>query len=177
MDALQMAAQMVLFILPSYFANSIPVVLGGGKPIDGGRKLPDGNRLFGDGKTNRGFAAGVLAGLFVGAAEGIILPGTGFALYPSASGYVYAGFLLGLGTMAGDLVGSFVKRRQGMAQGKPSVVMDQLSFLIFALLFAYPVASRLITLELIVSLAILTYFVHVAANVLAHRAGLKKVPW
>ena len=146
-------------------------------PVDNGGKLADGSRIFGDGKTIRGFAAGVAAGLLVGAIEGTVLPGTFMALYSSAADYAIVGFLLGLGTMVGDLVGSFVKRRQGVAQGKPSLITDQLSFLIFALLFAYPMASRLVTAELIVFLAILTYFVHVAANVLAHRLGLKSVPW
>ena len=55
--------------------------------------------------------------------------------------------------------------------------MDQLLFLALALLFAYPLASGLLTLEAVVFLAVLTYFVHVGANVVANRLGLKKVPW
>ena len=178
MDMLQMAVQAVLFILPSYFANSIPVLLGGGTPIDGGRKLPDGSRLFGDGKTIRGFFAGVFAALLIGSLEALVLPGTAWDIYAgNPQAYVYAGLLLGIGTMIGDLAGSFIKRRQGVARGKSSIVLDQLTFLIGALVFAYPVAAKLIGVEAVVFLAILTYFVHVAANVLAHRIGLKKVPW
>ena len=168
----------ILYILPSYFANSVPVVLGGGAPLDNRKKMKDGFRIFGDGKTTRGFFAGILAGILVGAIEGAVLPGTSFDIYNSAaSTYVLAGFLLGAGTMVGDLVGSFIKRRSGVAQGKPSVIMDQLMFLFFAFLFSYPLAAHLLTLETVVFLAVLTYFVHAGANVAAHRWGLKKVPW
>lgn len=152
--------------------------MGGGEPIDGGKKAKDGGRLLGDGKTIRGFFSGVFAALAVGALEAIALPGTGYDIYAgSRATYVFAGFLLGLGTMAGDLAGSYIKRRQGVAQGKPSFLMDQLSFLLVALLFAYPVAGGIITLESAIFLAVLTYFVHVSANVIAHRLGLKRVPW
>ena len=178
MDFLLLAARSILYILPSYFANSIPVVLGGGAPLDGKKKMMDGQRIFGDGKTTRGFFAGIFAGILVGAIEGAILPGTQFDIYSGGpTTYVLAGFLLGAGTMVGDLAGSFIKRRSRVPQGKPSVLMDQLMFLFFAFLFSYPLASSLLTLESVVFLAILTYFVHIGANVLANRWGLKKVPW
>ena len=64
-----------------------------------------------------------------------------------------------------------------VAQGKPSVLMDQLMFLLFAFLFSYPLAQHLLSLEAVLFLAVLTYFVHSGANVLANRLGLKKVPW
>ena len=178
MDILQLATSSVIFILPSYFANSIPVLLGGGAPIDLGKKLADGSRIFGDGKTIRGFFAGVFAALLIGSLEALLLPGTAWDIYSgNPATYVCAGLLLGIGTMLGDLAGSFIKRRQGVARGKQSVILDQLTFLIVALAFAYPVASRLITVEAVVFLAILTYIAHVSANVIAHRWGLKKVPW
>ena len=178
MDALQLVIRSVLFILPSYFANSVPVLLGGGMPLDLGKKLFDNRRIFGDGKTVRGFFAGIFAGTLVGAIEALLLPGTAYDIYPgSPSSYAIAGILLSAGTMFGDLAGSFIKRRQGLSPGKPSLLMDQLMFLFFALLFAYPLASQLLSLETVFFLAILTYFVHVAANVLANRLGLKSVPW
>jgi len=178
MDGAAWIIGLVLFILPAYFANSVPVVLGGGAPIDGGKKWNDGQRLFGDGKTVRGFFAGVAAGVSVGALEGLLLAGGKWGIYQGGPpAYVLAGLLLGCGAMAGDLLGSFIKRRQGLARGKPSLVMDQLLFLALALLFAYPIASGLLTLGAVLFLSVLTYFVHVGANVVANRLGLKKVPW
>ena len=209
MDAAVWVMELVLLILPAYFANSVPVLLGGGAPIDGGKKWNGKQRLFGDGKTVRGFFAGVASAVAVGALEGIFLPGTAWDIYGgggaifaaqgasalAGSGaafaggmgalaglgagaiYVLAGFLLGCGAMAGDLLGSFIKRRQGLARGKPSLVMDQLLFLALALLFAYPLAAGLLTPDAVLFLAVLTYFVHSGANVVANRLGLKKVPW
>ncbi|MEM4633677.1 MAG: CDP-2,3-bis-(O-geranylgeranyl)-sn-glycerol synthase, partial [Candidatus Anstonellaceae archaeon] len=177
MDILMLSAKSIVFILPSYFANATPVVLGGGTPIDFNKKMWDKNRVFGRGKTIRGFFAGIFAAILVGSAQALALPGTWLDLYPgSPSHYVFAGTLLGLGTMVGDLAGSFVKRRQGMEQGKPSFLLDQLSFLLFALLFAYPVASQHIYPESAAFLALVTYFVHAGANILANKIGLKKVP-
>ncbi|MCX8175375.1 MAG: CDP-2,3-bis-(O-geranylgeranyl)-sn-glycerol synthase [Candidatus Micrarchaeota archaeon] len=178
MELASLAVRSIIFILPSYFANSVPVVLGGGVPIDGGRKMGDGRRILGSGKTLRGFFAGVLAAVFIGAAEALVLPGTEFDIYGgSALSYLACGALLGVGTMVGDLVGSFIKRRQGIAQGKPSFLLDQLTFLAFAILFAYPIAWHLLSPQSVLFLAVLTYFVHAGANIVAHRFGLKKVPW
>ena len=178
MDAAVWIMELVILILPAYFANSVPVLLGGGAPIDGGRKWKDNQRLFGDGKTARGFFAGVAAAVAVGALEGILLPGPAWDIYNgNPQAYERAGFLLGLGTMAGDLLGSFIKRRQGIARGKQSVILDQLTFLAVALLLAHPIAAPMLSPAAIIFLFVLTYFVHVSANVVANRLGLKKVPW
>ncbi|MCX8198292.1 MAG: CDP-2,3-bis-(O-geranylgeranyl)-sn-glycerol synthase [Candidatus Micrarchaeota archaeon] len=178
MDMALLAAKSIAFILPSYFANATPVVLGGGAPIDFGRKMGDGNRLFGEGKTIRGFLSGVLAAVLVGSIQALALANTPLDLFPGSPGlYVASGFLLGLGTMVGDLAGSFVKRRQGIPQGKPSFLLDQLAFLLFALLFSYPVAWMHIYAESVAFLAAVTYFAHIGANIAANKLGLKKVPW
>ncbi len=50
----------ILFILPGYISNAGMVLVGGGKPIDGGRTLKDGKRIFGDNKTWSGLIKGPL---------------------------------------------------------------------------------------------------------------------
>lgn len=50
----------LLLIAPAYLANAGMVFTGGGKPIDGGKVLKDGRRLFGDHKTWSGFIKGPL---------------------------------------------------------------------------------------------------------------------
>ncbi|TFF99073.1 MAG: CDP-2,3-bis-(O-geranylgeranyl)-sn-glycerol synthase [Promethearchaeota archaeon] len=50
----------LFLIMPSYISNAAMVILGGGKPIDGGRNFIDGRRLFGDHKTWRGLILGPL---------------------------------------------------------------------------------------------------------------------
>ena len=178
MDAISEIARLIIFILPAYFANSTPVVLGGGMPLDGRRKFSDGYRIFGDSKTVRGFFSGIFAGLVIGVLEGIILSGSAFDIYSgNIQAYALSGLLLGIGTMIGDLLGSFIKRRQNVPPGKPSLAMDQLLFLAVAIIFAYPFAANVLTVFGVVFLFVLTYFVHIGANIIANRVGLKKVPW
>ncbi|MDD1705711.1 MAG: CDP-archaeol synthase, partial [Methanoregulaceae archaeon] len=45
-------------MMPAYVPNPVAAFLGGGRPIDGGNNFRDGRRIFGDGKTWRGFGAG-----------------------------------------------------------------------------------------------------------------------
>jgi len=168
MDALQLLA----FVLPAYVANASPVVFGGGTPVDFGRVL-GGKRVFGEGKTWRGLLAGVVFGTFTGFALALLpaffLPSLAFRQR------MIVALLLSVGTMAGDLAGSFVKRRLGIAAGSRHEFFDQLLFLGFALAAAsvYIVPS----LEEIGLLVVATYVLHKAANWLAHVVRLKRVPW
>jgi CDP-2,3-bis-(O-geranylgeranyl)-sn-glycerol synthase len=165
--ALETILDLVLFILPAYFANATPVIFGGGTPMDFKRNFCDGRRLLGDGKTWRGFFSGILAGSAVGFVVSWAVPWFPF----------FAGFLLSFGALFGDTAGSFIKRRMGIGRSKPSLALDQLTFLFFALLFAYPVMPAFLDAYGIAFLFSLTYVMHVLANVLAHRVGWKKVPW
>jgi len=50
----------VLFIVPAYFSNAGMVIVGGGKPLDGGKLWRDGRRILGDHKTISGLVKGPL---------------------------------------------------------------------------------------------------------------------
>lgn len=171
--------------LPAWIANSMPVVFGGGMPIDRGLYFRDGNRLFGDGKTVRGFIVGVLCGTLVGLAQVVTAP----SLRPILAQYVTitpemdaillmtlpSVFLLSLGALIGDLVGSFLKRRIDIKSGAPSPVLDQLGFIIMGLILASPVlqpAPQYVTI-----LVLTTLFIHWISNALGYILGLKKNPW
>jgi CDP-2,3-bis-(O-geranylgeranyl)-sn-glycerol synthase len=65
-DLPQLIFDILTFILPLYFGNAAPTILGGGPPIDGGRLWRDGKRILGDGKTIRGFWVAVLIGILIG---------------------------------------------------------------------------------------------------------------
>jgi len=159
-------AEAVWFILPAYVANASPVVLGGGRPIDGGRRLADGRPIFGPGKTVRGFLGGLLAGTAAGGIQAAIAGSAVFLL---------AGFLLSLGALCGDLLGSFIKRRIGLERGRPAPPLDQLGFLLFAILFVLPVRAP--SAQVFLILLAVTPAVHLAANFLAHLLGLKDRPY
>ena len=62
----ELIAQSLYFIFPAYCANAIPVLFGGGLPIDFGKNFVDGKPLFGAHKTFRGFFSGLLIGTLIG---------------------------------------------------------------------------------------------------------------
>ncbi len=166
---------LLLFLVPIYVANSSPVVLGGGMPLDMGAKLSDGNRLFGDGKTVRGFVAGTLAGTVAGGAVALAYP---LPFFASPSVQFAGAFVLAFGTLAGDALGSFIKRRAGVGWGRP-FILDTIMFLIVSLVLVYPlvVASELYQPLNVAFFVVLTLILHPLTNMLANRAGLKNVPW
>ena len=73
-DIGQLIFDILIFVLPLYFGNAAPTILGGGAPIDGGRYWRDGKRILGDGKTIRGFWMAVLVGILIGAFVAWLVP-------------------------------------------------------------------------------------------------------
>lgn len=165
---------LLLFLVPIYVANSSPVVLGGGAPLDLGLSLSDGKRVLGDGKTIRGFVAGTLAGTVAGGLVSLYYP---LPFFDSQLGQFLAAFVLSFGTLAGDALGSFVKRRSGVGSGRP-FILDTIMFLVVALVLVFPLArSELYAPINLLFFIVLTLILHPATNMLANRAGLKNVPW
>ena len=167
MVLLDVVGSALWFILPAYVANATPVVLGGGRPIDGGRKFIDGRPIFGAGKTWRGFAAGLAAGIVVGLFQGLIVA--------EPSRYILLGFLLALGALLGDLLGSFTKRRLGIKRGGAAPGLDQLGFVMVALLLASPIHTP--SWEAIAAIIAITPVLHVATNFTGYKLGLKGRPY
>ncbi|HID60438.1 MAG TPA: CDP-2,3-bis-(O-geranylgeranyl)-sn-glycerol synthase [Hadesarchaea archaeon] len=165
-ELLQLLGTTIWFILPAYVANSIPVVLGGGTPIDKNKMFSDGRPIFGSGKTIRGFVAGLIAGSVVGVLRGVV---------EHSPTYFILGFLLALGALVGDLVGSFIKRRLNIPRGGAAPFLDQLGFVVFALFFASPIT--LPSWEVILTILIVTPIVHLGTNFGAYKLGLKSKPY
>jgi CDP-2,3-bis-(O-geranylgeranyl)-sn-glycerol synthase len=164
-------------ILPAYVPNSVAVLVGGGRPIDGGRTWR-GRRLLGDGKTWRGFVGGVVAGAVVAFALNALRPALSLAL-PAFPPII--ALTLPFGAMLGDAAGSFLKRRTGRERGAPFPVVDQLGFLVVALLLASLVApawtARTFTPPVVLVVLVLTPLLHVGTNVGAYLLGAKDEPW
>jgi len=173
MEWLRWVGLAIWFILPAYTSNGAPVLLSrfvrNRHPIDFGARFLDGRRVLGDSKSIEGFIFGVAIGTITGLLQGIV---TGSPRYDA-----WRGFLLGLGAMVGDCVGSFVKRRLGIESGKPAPLLDQLTFLLFALAFSYFGGTMTISLGQVLFLVILTPVLHFATNAIAYKLGLKQVPW
>lgn len=166
--------ELLAFMLPCYVANAAPVLVGGGPRLDMGIKCKDGIDLLGKTKTVRGFIGGTAAGVIVAGIISVLWPGL---LSMGPERLFFAGAMLALGALVGDAAGSFLKRRMGMKPGKHFNILDQMDFIVGGLLFAYPFASEIYTVENIVFIVVVSYVLHVGANVSANRLGLKKVPW
>jgi len=159
------------FIFPAYCANAIPVITGGGRQIDCGKKFFDGRPIFGKNKTFRGFFSGLLVGIAVGFLETI------FLRYPAKNSLVgFFGLLLSLGALFGDLAGAFLKRRLGLAPGELLPVIDQVDFIVGAILFSLPL-QIVSSWELILMVLIVTPPIHLLTNFAAYKLGLKNNPW
>ena len=158
------------YIFPAYCANGAPVIFGGGKPIDFGKSFLDGKPLFGSHKTIRGFILGLAIGTFVGWAQEALAPNVGLP-----RGNALLGFVLSLGAMIGDLLGSFLKRRLNLKPGAPLPISDQIDFVLVALLFGVLIEPPSLVAALII--IILTGPIHLLVNIVAYLLRLKETPW
>jgi len=154
----------LLFIGPSYVANAAPLLLGGGTPLDGGRNFLDGERILGAHKTVRGLFAGIIAGSAIGLAES-----------PVDGRLLLGGFMIALGTVLGDLVGAFLKRRIRIKPGGPLPIVDQLDFVLGGLLLGNLVFP--LSLLSILVVVLVTPPIHLGTNYGAYLLGIKRTRW
>lgn len=186
-SVLSISLYAIYFMLPAYLANISALAFGGGKPIDAKRNFWDGRRLLGDGKTWRGIVIGIIMGTIIGVIQGIvsIFVIQAYNIYAPLDSYYYIilplnvmqgfifGFIMSTGALIGDLAGSFIKRRFKLARGRPAPVLDQLDFVIGALIFISLII--VVPVNLIIYVLILTLFLHLGANIIAYLLGLKEV--
>lgn len=166
-------------LIPMYAANGFPPLARGKHPIDFGKKLKDGKRIFGDGKTIEGFALGVGMGTFYGAIEMYLYPV--FVMYAAIWGAnipamtLPAAFMLSLGALVGDLCGSFIKRRAGFDRGANVPLLDQLNFVAGGIVFALPFIK--ISLWTAGIAFIITPVIHRVVCMAGYMLKFKQVPW
>jgi CDP-2,3-bis-(O-geranylgeranyl)-sn-glycerol synthase len=188
-------AQALWIILPAYIANGSAVLVGGGTPIDSGKKWKDGRRILGDGKTWRGLFSGAFVGMtggfglsvgaiFINDTEFAFVGLTDFMGFPLMIPIIFS---VCFGALFGDIIESFFKRRIGKKRGESWVPFDQLDFILGALFFSFITATLLqllgftsynwffesFTVWHILFLLLITPFFHVLGN-LIHRVGNSK---
>ncbi len=181
MNLISLLFSSLFYILPAYFANAFACIFGGGTPVDLGKNFIDGKRIIGNGVTYKGTFFGILFGTIVAILQGVIvnlkiinIDGSSIFYY-NVFEYAFIGFLLSFGALFGDMIGSFIKRRLGIKQGRPAPLLDQTVFVIFAILFAYPFSP--IPFEMIVTLLIISPVIHLSSNIIAYKLYIKKVWW
>ena len=83
--------------------------------------------------------------------------------------------------MLGDMLGSFVKRRMGLKSGAPLPLVDQLDFVagawLLLFLFVHTWFIEHFSLDIIITVIIITPILHLLTNYMGYRMGRKKVPW
>lgn len=164
-NVLNMLVYVIYFMLPAYIANVSALTFGGGTPLDFGRNFKDGRRILGDGVTWKGMVVGTLMGTIVGLLQGLLVGNILFG--------ILLGFLLGLGALLGDAAGSFIKRRINIGRGRPAPLLDQLDFVVGALVLSslvfYP------GLPIIIIALIISPILHLSANAISYALGMKNV--
>ena len=167
MEITQLIVEALKFIFPAYCANATPVLAGGGTQMDFGKHFFDGKRIFGNNKTFRGFFFGWGVGFGVGLVEGLVF---GFGNYS-----VLFSLLIPLGALLGDLAGAFIKRRLSIKPGGLLPIVDQIDFVVGAIVISIPLA--IIGWEVAVTVLLITPPIHLFTNFLAYKMTLKRHPW
>lgn len=193
--ALEAIPQALWFFLPAFVANPSAVLWGGGTPMDFGRTLRDGHRLFGDGKTWRGLIGGTLSGATLGlllfVPFGLLAPSSTWSFgapatdFPAAAiAAFFASAALALGALLGDLAGAFVKRRMGKPRGAKAPGLDQYDFvaggLVLSLLVAGWSVPRFFSGDAwfgLLAIILITPALHRGVNIVGFRMGKKHEPW
>jgi CDP-2,3-bis-(O-geranylgeranyl)-sn-glycerol synthase len=177
--------QGIILFIPAFISNPGAVITGGIGKMDFGKNFMDGRRIFGDGKTISGF----FGGSFIGILFGIVLFEIIFltkALELNYGSNIFEALIpiaaMSFGSLVGDLLGSFTKRRIGMKSGSKGNLLDQWPFVLSATLFlfifspSFFYAAYAYLIPIIVIL-ILTPPLHRSVNILAFKLHRKDVPW
>lgn len=184
-------------MLPAYLSNMLPVFVGGGPPIDGGRNWRDGRRILGDGKTWRALAlAPLLAALLTFVLQWLAQNTAwgsryGFPSWGPFPAWFVLAYGLALGALVGDALESFFKRRLGKDRGDKWFPFDQLDFVLGGLLFGLLAALllqaggltegnlflALFTWPRLLAILVLTPALHLLVNYVGYKIGAKDVPW
>jgi len=187
MNPIEAALAGVWLMLPALVPNSAAVLFGGGTPMDFGKSWR-GKRILGDGKTWRGFFGGALSGVVIGLIMmlivGLLDAGTawGYGDWPASLGVL---FLLGFGSMIGDSVGSFIKRRLNIDRGKKAPLLDQYDFVAGAMILLLILSNNWFLdhywrengfFGLILVLVVVPVL-HRGVNIIGYKMGKKNVPW
>ena len=166
-------------MLPAYFPNSTAALVKGKLPLDFGKNFIDGRRILGDGKTYRGFIVGSLSGIGVGLMQNVVIG----AYNPFTMPYlnIIGIVCLSFGSMFGDSVASFIKRRIGIERGGMFPLVDQLDFVaggwFLMIIFTREWFLEVFTFQIILVALIITPMLHMGINRVAYKIGRKDVPW
>lgn len=158
----------VTWFLPAIGADMAPTWFKarGKTPMDFGKKFSDGKRILGDHKTWKGFFVGTIVGTIVGLLQELVF---------NRPNGILIGLLMGFGTMSGDAVKSFFKRRLNIKPGARFWPWDQYDFVIGSILLSSLV--QIPKLSWVIIVFVFTPIIHHIFTTFEHRLGLAEHPW
>ena len=215
MGILSLSLMVLWLYLPGFLANTFAMMWGkwlpktgyGPWPIDGGRRMKDGNRILGDGKTWNGLIGGSLtSGLLCVLIVSLMgdvptstdiessvfahpltgYEGTWFDVGSVGMSAFILGSFLGFACLIGDSTGSFIKRRRGLKRegdvSSKAPLLDTLPFAIMVFLWGqlFLQNSLLSDTELVlpmVVIVVITPILHRSFNLIGYYIGWKDVPY
>ena len=215
MGILSLSLMVLWLYLPGFLANTFAMMWGkwlpktgyGPWPIDGGRRMKDGNRILGDGKTWNGLIGGSLtSGLLCVLIVSLMgdvptstdiessvfahpltgYEGTWFDVGSVGLSAFILGSFLGFACLIGDSTGSFIKRRRGLKRegdvSSKAPLLDTLPFAIMVFLWGqlFLENSLLSDTELVlpmVVIVVITPILHRSFNLIGYYIGWKDVPY
>jgi CDP-2,3-bis-(O-geranylgeranyl)-sn-glycerol synthase len=148
------------------------------KPVDFGKKI--GNLpIFGSHKSWRGIIFGIFVGILVVYFQFWLYQ---FPIIKNISLIDYSqinillfGFLISSGTVFGDLLFAFIKRRLKKEPGQRFIPFDQTNYVIGAFIFLELWLK--LNLNIWLTIFILTFFLHIIVNYLGYLLQLHKAKW
>jgi CDP-2,3-bis-(O-geranylgeranyl)-sn-glycerol synthase len=140
---------------------------------------PINTKLLGSNKTYRGFFFGILVSILTVLLQKYIYPIELFNQlsllnYSEINFFIY-GFLFGFGSLTGDSIKSYFKRKIGIKPGKPWIPFDQLDFIIGGLIFISLVYIP--SIKVIIILLLFTPLLHVLTNYTGYLIGIREVKY
>ncbi len=184
------ALAVLWILLPAYIANALATLPGGrGPPMDFGKTSSrDGQRILGSSKSWSGFLVAGFGAIPFGLIEAwvILLAPPNLKLVPEFAPTVLAAVpvvaLLTFGAMAGDLLGSFIKRRLKRTSGARTLLLDQLPFVVVPIALGLVLDPGLfvptfVSWEAVLWVVVYTLGLHAGFNWVGFKLGVKKVPW
>ena len=159
-----MAVLQLLLLL--MVANGAPILARwafrkhGGKPVDGGVNLRDGQPLFGASKTWRGLVAAIIMTPTAALIIGLDL---------------IIGLLIALMAMTGDLLSSFIKRRLGLKPSSQALGLDQIPESILPTLVVAPQLQ--LSAGKILIIVLLFFLLELGLSRLLFRIGIRRRPY
>lgn len=177
-------AQCFYFFCPAFFANMVPALAARFQllpflavPVDFGKNW------LGPHKTVRGFLLGTAAAIGITWSQAALQrfePFASFSLLDYNRIHPFLlGFFLGFGSLIGDSMGSFLKRRLNKPPGEHLWFVDEISMAVGAIVFLailYPSPSMR-KIAIASALLALTFFWHVIAAKTAWAIGVKEARW